>query len=189
MKVLEILRLASRQMQLDNVLSMLNEEEVASAETTRDINTLTRALNMVVQDIAYTYISLVNTEKLSVTDGKLYYISLEKPIIDIISITTTHGNKLKGKAYPDSIELPIKEGNVTISYSYAPEVLTELTQEVPSFNNKLNADTLSFGTCAEYLFMLGVYDDARMWESRFKNNLFVSQSTKREVRMPERGWW
>ena len=190
MTVLEIVKSVASTLELDDVLNstQLGGPGQQSVGATAIIDALVRATNMVVQDIAYTYINLMNTEKLKITNGQIPYSLFALPVIEIVKVSSASGNTLKFRAYPDSIELTQKDGDAVVSYSYAPEVINNLNQEIPSFNTKLNSECLSFGVCAEYLFMQGIYDDARMWESRFKNNLFSAQTTKREIKMPERGW-
>ncbi|MCL2540361.1 MAG: hypothetical protein FWE53_02895 [Firmicutes bacterium] len=187
MTVLEVIKAAAENLQLKQVLER-TEFGGSGEDGKQELETLIRALNMIVQDIAYAYLSLIEVEKLAAVNGEIEYASFSKPVIEVIKVSAADGSTLKFKSNTYGLSLVSGAADVTVKYAYAPEVLTELNDIVPNFGGKLSLDAISYGISAEFMFMNGILDDARMWEERFKQNLFNARKLRREVSLPKRRW-
>ena len=54
---------------------------------------------------------------------------------------------------------------------------------------KISARILAYGVASEYCFLEMLYDDATLWENRYKNALLCAQRKKGELKLKKRGWF
>ena len=72
-----------------------------------------------------------------------------------------------------------------IEIEYLP---LEKQNEIECFSNKITEKVFAFGVAMEYCFIQGLYDDAQIWEKRFKDALLVRASKKSNMKLPVRRW-
>ena len=73
---------------------------------------------------------------------------------------------------------------VEIIYKTFPTELT-LSQ---SFSSTIPERVYAYGVAREYYFNQTLFDDAEIWEERFKNSLQILTRKKSEIKMPKRRW-
>ena len=166
-------------MDLENISS-------ASQSVQDEINFLIKCLNLAYIEVAEDYVPLLCKEKLILDGGKLNFSSLTKTLVDVVSLKDKNGFKIKYKSFPTYLQT--NESEAEITYKYKPEDLTSLTSTVESFAGKVSEKLLAFGTLMEYCFILGLYEDAEIWEKRFKDALLVRSRKKSGIKLPSRRW-
>ena len=75
-----------------------------------------------------------------------------------------------------------------IFYRYQPDEISSLEDELENFSNKVTEKIFAFGVAMEYCFIQGLYDDAQIWEKRFKDALLIRASKKSNMKLPARRW-
>ena len=168
----------------DNLSSLGGTQTETEAET-KDLNFLLRCLNLSYLDVASDYIPLHTTETVEPTNGKIFFNSLTKKLNEIKSVNE-NGFRVKYLMYSDCIKLDAKK--VEITYSFIPDELTTLSSTMETFSNKVSERVLAYGTAMEYCFISGLYDDAQIWEKRFKDALLIKSTKKSEKKLPNRRW-
>ena len=166
-------------------LSSLGGTQTETDAETKDLNFLLRCLNLTYQEIASDYIPLFATDTVETSSGKIVFSKLTKKLNEIKSVSE-NGFRVKYMLYPDYIKTDAK--TVDITYSYLPAELTTLTSTLETFTNKVSEMVLAYGTAMEYCFISGLYDDATMWEKRFKDALEIKAAKKSEKKLPNRRW-
>lgn len=78
--------------------------------------------------------------------------------------------------------------NVEISYKVYPKTL-DVNSMAENFGGKISARVIAYGVASEYCFLEMLYDDATLWESRYKNALLVASRKKGELKLKKRGWF
>lgn len=151
------------------------------------INFLLKCLNLTYQEIASDYIPLLKKESISFVDGEILLSSLSKKFLEVVSLRSKNGEKVKYKIYPDYIEANIDEADMV--YKYLPSNLTSLSSTIETFANRVSEITLAFGVAMEYCFINGLHEDAAVWERRFKDALFIRSSKKNNIKLPVRRWF
>ena len=63
------------------------------------------------------------------------------------------------------------------------------TSLAENFGGKISARVIAYGVASEYCFLEMLYDDATLWESRYKNALLVASRKKGEIQLKKRGWF
>ena len=172
----EIVTLAAFYLQFEDVLN----GGPAGEETTAK---LLRCANLVRAEIASDYFPLLTTETVSSADGTILPASLEKRLIDVKRITR-NGNAVAFKVYPAAIRTV--SGEVEIEYSYMPDD-AEIGDDA-GFFDKISARTIAYGAAAEYCLVAGLFEEAVIWEKRFKDSLLAAQRKKSEIKVKPREW-
>lgn len=188
MEIINILKNACVFLQKDELIELteLGGEIESTEAQKKEINILFRCLNLVYNQVATDYISLIKTEILIPIDNEILFTSLSKKILDVKRIEDKYGIRINYKLYPDRIKI-INE-QVTITYTYEPDELKELTSTMESFSEKLTERVMAYGVAMEYSFISGLHDDASIWETRFKDGLLIAVRKKSEIRLPSRRW-
>lgn len=188
MEIVNIIKNACIFLQKTELLdvSELGGEKTATDEQVKDLSLLLRCLNLVYNQVATDFIPLINTEKFISTNGEILLSSFNKNILDVRRIEDKYGIKANYILYPDKI-MTI-DGEVSVTYSYEPESLEALDDEMESFSEKVTERVMSYGVAMEYSFISGLHDDAAIWETRFKDGLKIAVRKKSEMRLPPRRW-
>lgn len=188
MTIKSILKIAGLFLGKNDVVSALDLQNLSSASQSiqDEINLLVKCLNLAYMEVASDYIPLLYKENITLEDGKLNFSGLTKTLIDVVSLKDKDGFRLKYKLFPSYLQT--SENQVEITYSYQPTELTSVGSTIESFAGKISEKVLAFGTLMEYCFISGLYEDAEIWEKRFKDSLFVCSRKKSGMKLPSRRW-
>lgn len=139
--------------------------------------------NLVRAEIASDYFPLIAREKITAADGRIAPSSLAKRLVDVKKITRK-GKNIRFRVYQGAIETV--SGEVEIEYSYLPGE-AKLSED-SGFPDKVGARLIACGTAAEYCLIAGLFEEAAVWDKRFKDSLLAAQRKKSEIRVKPRIW-
>lgn len=196
MTVIQVLKLASVFLNCEQEFAPLletdtdqdsNENSLVDEITKNHFNRLLTSLNLCYSEIAIDYLPLLYCQRITVQNNKIYLSDLTKELKDVYAITSIDDKKrFKFKLYADYIQTNVN-GVVDILYSYVPSELT-LNSDINNFMGRISTKCLALGTVKEYCYLEGLYDDALLWEQRYKDSLKIETRTKAEIVMPKRRW-
>jgi hypothetical protein len=188
MIVKNVLKNAINYLGLTHLLNtnLFNGSGAVSDDDMAEINSLINCLNLVVNEVASEYVTLKDKVKLSTTNGVIYYSKLSNKIVsDILSVKQGE----TGVSYVLKADrLETVPGLVEIEFAYQPGQVTSINETIDFANYKLNERVLAYGVVAEYNFLYANYDDATIWDNRFKNSLSNLIRPKREIKIKQRLW-
>ena len=119
------------------------------------------------------------------TASSINYSDFTFPLVKIIEIKDSKGKKVRYYRSSDKILLP-KMDTYTIIYTYRPEKLTEnVTLSVYPF---ISESTLAYGVCSQYCLMDGLFDEADMWEAKYKESLLATFRQTKNIKMKAKIW-
>ncbi|MBO5884350.1 MAG: hypothetical protein J6Q51_00975 [Clostridia bacterium] len=182
---------------LENVAVFLGKEELLDCayftntneeipeDIQKDLNLMLRCLNFIVNEIATDYLPVLKQKSVMFVDNCLDIKEVDTNIYKIIKIENKNGEVVKFNYTNGCIKSKVTEAIIT--YSSFPEK-ADLNGEVENFNNMMTDRVLAYGTAMEYSFVNSLYDDATVWESRYKNALLVLSQKKHNLIMPKRRW-
>ena len=135
-----------------------SEEAVKGSEIFIDL------LNVVINELACTYVPMITSEELAVTNGRIYYKDLKEKAVKIIKVTDMNNCEVDYKyAYQYiTVDLPF----VTVIYEYSPKKVG-LNDEVGYLEKDVPARVIAYGVAAEYLLVNGDFDEAVTWHKRY----------------------
>ena len=141
------------------------------------------AINNVCEDLTTQYPLLCFEEKFF--GNKIKYDDLVYRIAKVIEIRDSKGKKARFYRSSDGVLLPSTD-NYTILYSYKPDKLVE-NEFVPLYPT-VPETILAYGVCAQYTLMDGLFDEADLWESKYKEALLAHFRHTKNIKMRARLW-
>lgn len=166
MTVKEILNIACTFVNRREVNSYLNGE--GNVQSSQEVNeckdVLIDLINVVVNELACTYVPMITSEDVLVTGGRIYYKDLKNKALKIVKVTDKNNNEVDYKyAYKYiTVDLP----SVTVFYEYVPNKVG-LYDEVGYLDKDVPARVIAYGVAAEYMLVNGDFDEAVMWHKRY----------------------
>lgn len=149
-----------------------------------EINTIIKCINMIISEIASDYIPCEYKENIKVVNGVIPYDSLSKRLINLKNITKNH-SKIGAKMLPSEI-LVKAEGEVNIEYYYMPDEV-KLGDNI-ELSPRVTLMLLVYGVLGEYCLLQGRYEDARLYDKRYREMLKVACRVTKEIIL-KHGWW
>lgn len=187
----ETIKLCAVLLQLENVLAlnnvsgeegMLTDGEKLEAE--KELNLLLRCANLACHETASEYIHLLAFETFETKDGRIEYTAFKRQPVDIYAVKKD-GAACRFKLYPS--ELITSPGSVEVHYTHLPEK-TGLDGDFEFEEGKMSTRILAYGTAAEYCVICGMYEEARIWDKRYKDSIFAALRSRKSVILPARRW-
>lgn len=188
MKVKEILKNVCVYLGKEEILaSNLFEDggEDLSSLSLSDLNKMIKCLNLILEEIACNYISIIKQKNISLKNGEVNVYDIDEDILEIISIKNKFGKTLKYKYNQDKIVCLASD--VVVTYKVKP-LTVALEDIIEGFGGRLTERVIAYGVASEYCFGEMLYDDATIWETRFKNALLMHSRKKGELKLKARGW-
>lgn len=143
------------------------KEGKTDTETLTQIDAITRLSNLVINEVAGSFIPMVKTEEVTQTDGKIDLRELTEMPLEIKGVYLDESGvsfKVKG-AYAESAFKANK-----IKYSYIPHNYG-LTDEIGYTEKEISLAVLAFGVAAEYCLTEWRFAEAVMWRERFTEGI------------------
>ena len=143
---------------------------------------LLRCANLVAATVAANYISCAYTQDFENPTGKIDYKEFEKPPIRIRAVKKG-GAVVAHKTFLGYLRVPF--GRITIDYDFIPRY--EDTEDEVAFPG-LSAEGFTYGVLAEYAFLSGMFNEAKVWNEKFQNHLFAAQKQIKRLTLPAPKW-
>lgn len=182
MLVKDIIVLACDFTENEELKTALENNTTLTDEQNLVCENLVKCFNLINNEIASEYIPIIKIESVKPSNFKVEYSNLSSPVRQIIMVKDKYGRKVKFKAYQDYMMAFANE--VEITYQAYPTELSLSGQ----FETTLPERLYAYGIAREYYFIQTLFDEASIWEERFKNSLQVLSRKGSEVKIPQRGW-
>lgn len=174
MTVKEVIALAADNLGREDLAESLSS---LTGEPEGELKALVRCYNLVENEVALDYCPLKAEEKLTPIDGKVAFSALSHAPVDVYSVKNALGATVAFEIYPAYLSLPAGTEQVMVSYAYAPAAKTaEQTCEV---SEKVSARLLSFGVACEFSLSCARYQEAALWDKRFRDALRAAEVYRR----------
>ena len=145
---------------------------------------LLSCFNLVENELALDYIPLVKEESFTAADGRIAYSSFSSSVVRVLEVRNENGASIPFRLFASYLE--VDEENAIVRYAYTP---TEKTAEEESeFLSGVSERVMAFGMAAEYCTALGLYEDARVWDKKYKEGIEAARGLGKKKRMPSRRW-
>ena len=189
MSIKEILMLAARNLGREDLAAHIAQEPTTapqSVELAEEAACMLRCYHLVENEIALEHVPLERTEQLTVSDGTIAYSQFAAAPVDIVCVCDVRGAALGYTAEGTGLRLAAAVAEAEVTYSYAPPQGD--FDDAPAFCDKISARLLSFGVAAEFLLTAGRYEEAAMWDERYRRALRAACAARGALRMPGRHW-
>lgn len=182
MKVKEVILKACDFIDKQELAMAIKSGAVLSDEQQTDKENLVAYFNLVREEIANEFQPIMQAEKFVVKNFKLSFSDFSKDVQDIYSIRDKFGRNVNYKIFEDYIFVCGKEVEVIYSSKAEPLVFES------EFSSNLPERIFAYGIAREFFFLNNLYEDANVWEGRFKGALSIMLRRKSEVKIPQRRW-
>ena len=188
MKVRDIIRLADAMLGTDIDQRVFVKEETDdelfdALQSDKALQKLVGCVNLSLCELAEEYLPLTARQSVA-AGGTVPYASFAHSPVQILS--AKQGGNVRYVYRPDGVEFET-EGEVEVEYTYRPDERGFL-DEVETGSGHIGVRTLAYAACAEYCLQNGDYDEAQVWDKRYKDNLLNALSKKSEISIKKREW-
>ncbi|MBR2024000.1 MAG: hypothetical protein IJ996_05765 [Clostridia bacterium] len=182
MKIRDIVTTVAEELGLTAVISYLQGVSNTSGET--ETNNLVRCYNLVEGELAVDYLPLYAEDEIWTDTGAVFYTELSKKAVRIVAVTDENGNGVPYKIFPEYLKA--QAGKICVRYSYVP---TEKGLEEDSDYQLLACKhMLVYGVATEYCLATGLFEEAEVWEKKYRRAVKNAYKSKPSVVMHTRRW-
>lgn len=156
----------------------------ADKEVFENIDKLIKLSNLVINELACTYVPMVKTETPLNVSNKLYFKDLSEKAMEILSVKDLAGSEIDFKHHHTYIKAEKSIGQIT--YRFSPKDFS-LEEEIDFWEIPISARSLSYGLCAEFLLTEASFDQALSFRKRYVDDVALLICPKNRV-IKERCW-
>lgn len=182
MKVKNIMIKAARLLgNADNVQSYLSGVGTSGKE---QADLLLTCFNLVENELALDYIPLIKEETFTLTNGKLAYSKFSSSVVRILRVEDKNGETVPFRLFASYMEAD--EKTVTVRYAYTPveKTINSESEYAVGVSERL----LAYGMAAEYCTALGLYEEANVWDKKYKEGIEAARRVGTKSKLPSRRW-
>ncbi len=162
-----------------------NENRQLTSDEEKDLNFLTRCLNLIISEVTCDYLPIYKQKEITFDNNMVNLSDISSNVFRIISLKDEFSNNIRFKIIDGKIIANVQ--NATIIYTKTADEAT-LDGNLNELQNIISARVLAYGTAMEYSYISELFDDAAIWEQRYKNALLSLSHKKHNVILPKRRW-
>ncbi len=164
----------------------LAREAEAGSSSSEELSLLLRAFNVIQNEIALDYFPLKAQDNVNVRTGKVPYTQFAEIPVRILRVTLTEtGEDVGFEVFPDYVATDVRD-LITITYEYAPR--NKKLTENAAFDPAISVRLLSYGTASEFLVACGRYNEACVFDRKYREALGAAGRQKKAVTLRARRW-
>ena len=166
----------------DELASLVEKGSELNEEMQHLLGKFIKCFNLTRNEIVSEYEPMLKVEEVASKDGKILFSSLNEKVVDVVSVKDIDGKNIVFKVFDNYIECNCDK--VKVYYNALPQELT-LQDE---FESVIPERVFAYGVAREYYFLETLYEDASIWDDRFKNSLQNLIRKKSQTIMPAGRW-
>lgn len=183
MTVKECVELAATELGIiEEVSAWLSGE--SSEEGRKKTELLTVCFNVVENELALDYFPLLAEDTLESEGGIVTFSALQNDAVRITKVTDEWGNPVPFRIFP--AYLKTQPGKVCVAYTYTPKKKT--VDEESDFAVFASARLMAYGMAAEYATATGAFEDAAVWDKKYRDGIRAAYRVQRCERIRSRRW-
>ena len=183
MKVKDVIVLAAEELGVgEKVKAFLSQGDVSGEATT---DALVRCFNLVENEVALDYLPLFAEDVVLTDSGRIAFSAFSENPVRILFVVDSDGNKVKFNLFPDHIRLE-KPAVYTVTYTYSPKK-KEIDDE-SDFKTAVSERLFAYGIACEYSLASGMFEEASVWDKKYKEAIRASYRANPAKVMSSRRW-
>lgn len=182
MLVKDIIKLACDFTGNENIAQKIEQSSSLESSEQETVDGLVKCFNLVNNEIASEFVPIKKIEQFEVSNGKILLTQFSTKPYKILYIKNGLGRKMHFKQFEDYLVVFCKKA--IVCYTTLPSALS-INDQIDSF---LPERVYAYGVAREFLFLQSRFDDADIFEERFKNALELICRSAPHAKMPSRRW-
>ena len=158
--------------------------DYGGTEGEKNAELLLTCFNIVENELALDYFPLYAEGEVHSLTGRVEFSSFDRSVIRILRVTDEEGNKLKYTLFPSYLKT--EPGTLKIAYTYTPE--TKAFSDDGDFYLQVSVRLMAYGVAAEYATATGLYEEAAIWDKKYKDAIEAAYRARPAERMRSRRW-
>lgn len=169
MKIKDIIKLASTYLNREEILSYLDgNTDSADENLLIQLDTFTRCANIVISELASTYLPLIKNEEFTTEFGKAYYKDFTERALSIKGVYDSKMKEVDYSVRTEYIETNVKKG--VVCYQYVPGNYG-LDDDIGYTEKDITPRILCFGVLGEFCLTERRFDESVMWRNRYVDEI------------------
>ena len=165
----------------ENVMAYLYNQNEVGVE---DMKRLIRCFNHVENELALDYLPLYFEEEIETDTGAVYYSELEKAVVRVLAVTDAWGNEAAFTLFPEYVKTTA--GKIRIRYTYTPK--EKAIGDKSDFLLYASKRLFGYGMAAEYCLLTGLFEEAAVWDKKYKDAIAATYRSKPCKKIKSRRW-
>lgn len=157
---------------------------VETTEGKKLAEALVRCFNIVESELAVDYLPLLFEEEFETETGVVYYSELARSVVRVVKVTDAWGNEAPFKLFPEYLKT--QAGQVKVRYTYAPREKT--LSDSSDYLLYASVRLFAYGIAAEYSLSCGYFEDAAVWDKKYKDAIAAVYRKKPCRKIQSRRW-
>ena len=176
MNINEIIKKAAVIVGREDVGRFINNDKTEIFEDTEyTLKTFLSLLNLVIQELAATFIPMYKKETVVTKNGVARFADLSFTAMEIVGVYDLDGNAITYEFTPEYIK--VDRAQIVIEYEIVPPNY-ELGQNVDYTEKQVPCVILAYGLVAEYYVNTGRFEQAVSWHQRYVDAINSLRKTK-----------
>ena len=184
MTVKEILLAAACQLAIGEEVGAYLLGTSTDSEAEAKATALLRCFNLVENEVALDYLPLLAEEEMESDTGVINYSALSREAARVLGVWDEWGNKLPFTLFPEYLKTQPQK--VRVRYTYLPK--EKSFDDESDFTLHASVRLLSYGVAAEYALANGLFEEAAVWDKKYKDSIKAAYSAKPPRRIRSRRW-
>jgi hypothetical protein len=151
---------------MENAAEILGVGDLTRDDENRKI--LFRCANLVAANIASNYLDCKAVQTFTVTDNKINFSQFNKTFLKVKSVKTGGNEVSSYELFIDFLKVP--NGIVEVTFACVPAFAD--AEDDHKIAGNYNENVLLYGILAEYAFINGMLNEAKVWNEKFEQLLF-----------------
>lgn len=169
-------------------LNILDEVEGYLSGTSTDgesqAKALLRCFNLVENEVALDYLPLLAEDEIETGTGVIYYATLLREAARVVGVWDEWGNAVPFTLFPDYLKT--QPNKVRVRYTYLPK--EKSFKDRSDFTLQASVRLFAYGVAAEYALASGLFEEAAVWEKKYKDAIKAAYCAKPSRCIRSRRW-
>lgn len=153
-------------------------------ESNKNLKLLTQCVGFCENELACDYFPLKTNQSFDTNSVKIADFS--KTLHEVTKVCDLNGTEVDFVVTPTELIANTK-GGIKVEYSYRPEE-KGFDDGLERGNPKMDERLFAYGAIAEFMFLTGMYDEATLWDKRYKDLIQVASFANKSFKIPQRRW-
>ena len=169
MKVKDIVKHAAVYLGLEKAVRYIENGEFATdGNALSEVDHLTRCANLVINELACSYLPVVKRESVNGAGCRIDFSSLTETPLKVIGVEGENGDSVIFETFPDYVKTYAQAAYIT--YEYIPSN-SGLNDDIGYAEKDVPSRVIAYGVAAEYSLIVKAFSESVEWRERFADEI------------------